>query len=135
MTDENGDGEEPPVPSVVFVPDTQNRKKSQVSIATDISEDDHHGNRKLHRTSDVHRIIRGLQHSVKDMARNLQQSNKKDEDDEFEESVEQEQEEWKSVARAVDSLFFRLYLFIIIASYVALIGVAVHGILKPESQN
>lgn len=133
MEKESSHSKEQAVPNVSTRPKLVNRHKSQASIETDIDRNDE-VHRKSSKISEVHKIIHGLQLNVKDMAQNLKNQNEKDEDDEFEESVEQEQEEWQSVARAVDSLFFRLYLFIVFTTYIGLIGVAINGTFSLEHQ-
>lgn len=78
-------------------------------------------------SKDVHKIINGFRLHVKDVLHDIRNRKEKDEDEEFEESLEKEQEEWKSVARAVDKLFFRLYVFLMVLSYIGLAIVAIHG--------
>lgn len=51
----------------------------------------------------------------------------KDFDQEYQDSLKQERQEWKSVARVVDKLFFRFYIFMLLASYVGLGIVALCG--------
>lgn len=76
---------------------------------------------------DVHKIVSGFRLHLKDALRGVRNRKEKEDDEAFEESLEKEQEEWKSVARTVDKLFFRLYMFLMILSYCGLAIVAIHG--------
>ncbi|XP_076826203.1 uncharacterized protein LOC143473203 [Clavelina lepadiformis] len=63
---------------------------------------------------------RKKQMSKKRRKRELKQKQKEEE----QERIDTEQEEWKSVARAIDVIFFRVYIMCIVVTHTVLLGVA-----------
>ncbi|XP_039254706.2 uncharacterized protein LOC120331651 isoform X1 [Styela clava] len=105
-------------------------QREQENPETDIEEEtDALESKNMGRKAELQSMIDNFRLDVQDIVQvNFDKKfNEKDTDEILEEKREKEQEEWKSVARAVDRLFFRLYLFMMFSSHVILGGIALHA--------